>query len=143
MHEFAEHPGLGQQLEAFLDPAHCAVARSEAGVGPGQLPAGGQRREDADRVLRRSELFLAAAQPPQRPGQQPQILPDAQVVTELAPQLQRGAQRTFHLLPSVQQRILSGDPLLQGGHPRPVTLAGEPQRPLVLGRRLTMRAQRG
>ena len=128
----------------------------ERGVGPGQFDGGPERLEGRHRGLGGGDRLRAAAHVPPDARQPAQHVAFAQPVARLPPQGQRVLAGQFGLPPPVQQRRLVRVALMQPGQFRRVGPVapfrarvgalgslGEPQRPLVLGRRLPVGGQPG
>jgi hypothetical protein len=139
----AESPRLLANGDRGITSPHLHEAGAEVRVRPGQLLAGRQGLEDLDGLLGSPVRLLSAAQSPERGGKQAEVLPDAQMIAQLAPDPEGAAQCPLRLFPPIKQRILARGALVQRRQTWPVAFPGVPQGALELRRGLAVCAQRG
>ena len=129
----AQLPGPAGGGQALVGAARGQIEGALQGERPGQVATGGQGLQDPGRRHAGPQRFGAAAQPPQRSGQQMQIGAGPERILLGLAQVERDPQRPLGLGPVIQQGILLGQVFVQQRPGRPVGRPGEPQRPFVLG----------
>ena len=135
---FGQPSCLLHQFDALVEPPIAERADGAPRVCPGQLPARRDVVEHTERLIGCRLGLPAAAQAPERGRQEAEVCADLQHVAERAPHVHGGLHGDLGVLPPVEKRILQGDALVQWREDVRPAVAGETQRPSVLGRRLAV-----